>query len=201
MASSLVVLHSIMIIIYQKLGRSGTSVFHGTLTHLLGISRNPHLTSGSENFGYKSSTISNDGLYTQCFRLHSMLQSCAMQHCHSAIMMWRWLWCGFMRIHPWLILEGHSCLQRLGRYPWQIQVPTNKQQDHITVRLLSLLQVFNLIRIPEDRVTPISSNGEPSQLTKSKQSVTSTVPIMVHGDWVLFHPVYSPEELKAVQVR
>ena len=22
----------------------------------------------------------------------------------------------------------------------------------------------------------------------------------IHGDWVLFHPVYSPEELKAVQV-
>jgi len=60
--------------------------------------------------------------------------------------------------------------------------------------------VSNLIRILEDRVTPISSNGEPSQLTKPKQSAASTVPIMVHGDWVLFHPVYSPEELKAVQV-
>jgi len=42
------------------------------------------------------------------------------------------------------------------------------------------------------------SNGVPSQLTK--QSAASTVPIMVHGDWVLFHPVYSPKELKAVQV-
>lgn len=29
---------------------------------------------------------------------------------------------------------------------------------------------------------------------------TSTVPTMVRGDWVLFHPVYSPEELKAVEV-
>lgn len=29
----------------------------------------------------------------------------------------------------------------------------------------------------------------------------STVPTMVRGDWVLFHPVYSPEELKAVDVR
>lgn len=28
----------------------------------------------------------------------------------------------------------------------------------------------------------------------------STVPTMVRGDWVLFHPVYSPEELKAVDV-
>ncbi|KAF6757468.1 mitochondrial alternative oxidase [Ephemerocybe angulata] len=29
---------------------------------------------------------------------------------------------------------------------------------------------------------------------------TSTVPTMVRGDWVLFHPVYSSEELKAVEV-
>jgi hypothetical protein len=28
----------------------------------------------------------------------------------------------------------------------------------------------------------------------------STIP-MVRGDWVLFHPVYTPEELKAVEVR
>lgn len=28
----------------------------------------------------------------------------------------------------------------------------------------------------------------------------STVPEMVRGDWVLFHPVYSPAELKAVEV-
>jgi ubiquinol oxidase len=28
----------------------------------------------------------------------------------------------------------------------------------------------------------------------------STVPTMVRGDWVLFHPVYTPEELKAVDV-
>lgn len=28
----------------------------------------------------------------------------------------------------------------------------------------------------------------------------STLPTIVRGDWVLFHPVYSPEELKAVEV-
>lgn len=28
----------------------------------------------------------------------------------------------------------------------------------------------------------------------------STLPVLVRGDWVLFHPVYSPEELKAVEV-
>ncbi|KAJ7140091.1 AOX, alternative oxidase mitochondrial precursor [Mycena crocata] len=37
-----------------------------------------------------------------------------------------------------------------------------------------------------------------SQLTKP--DAVSTVPTMVRGDWVLFHPVYSPEELKAVEV-
>lgn len=55
------------------------------------------------------------------------------------------------------------------------------------------------MRISEDRATPISSNGEPSQFTK--RSSASIVPAMVQGDWVLFHPVYSPEELKAVQVQ
>jgi len=34
----------------------------------------------------------------------------------------------------------------------------------------------------------------------TEPGITSTVPTMVRGDWVLFHPVYSPEELKAVEV-
>jgi hypothetical protein len=38
----------------------------------------------------------------------------------------------------------------------------------------------------------------PQALTK--QDGVSTVPTMVRGDWVLFHPVYTPEELKAVEV-
>ncbi|KAJ7689055.1 alternative oxidase-domain-containing protein [Mycena rosella] len=42
---------------------------------------------------------------------------------------------------------------------------------------------------------PIASS---SQLTKP--DAVSTVPTMVRGDWVLFHPVYSPEEMKAVKV-
>ncbi|KAF9454745.1 mitochondrial alternative oxidase [Macrolepiota fuliginosa MF-IS2] len=37
-----------------------------------------------------------------------------------------------------------------------------------------------------------------SELTK--ESAATTVPTMVRGDWVLFHPVYSPEEIKAVKV-
>ncbi|KAJ3568113.1 hypothetical protein NP233_g5925 [Leucocoprinus birnbaumii] len=51
---------------------------------------------------------------------------------------------------------------------------------------------------PEDRATPAKPGVDPSELTKP--SAASTVPTMVRGDWVLFHPVYSPEELKAVQV-
>jgi hypothetical protein len=34
-----------------------------------------------------------------------------------------------------------------------------------------------------------------------KPDAVSTVPTMVRGDWVLFHPVYTPEEMRAVQVR
>ena len=45
---------------------------------------------------------------------------------------------------------------------------------------------------------PGTSSHTPSQLTKP--DAVSTVPEMVRGDWVLFHPVYSTDELKAVQV-
>jgi len=34
----------------------------------------------------------------------------------------------------------------------------------------------------------------------TKQDHVSTIPTMVKGDWVLFHPVYSPEELHSVEV-
>ncbi|RDB17903.1 Alternative oxidase, mitochondrial [Hypsizygus marmoreus] len=40
--------------------------------------------------------------------------------------------------------------------------------------------------------------GSSSQLTQP--DAVSTVPTMVRGDWVLFHPVYTQDELKAVQV-
>ncbi|PPQ72300.1 hypothetical protein CVT26_007131 [Gymnopilus dilepis] len=45
---------------------------------------------------------------------------------------------------------------------------------------------------------PGTSSHTPSQLTKP--DAVSTVPEMVRGDWVLFHPVYSTDELKAVRV-
>jgi len=45
----------------------------------------------------------------------------------------------------------------------------------------------------------------PSTLTQSDAASTvniqtSGVNSKVHGDWVLFHPVYTPEELNAVEV-
>ena len=42
--------------------------------------------------------------------------------------------------------------------------------------------------------------GANSSQALTKQDGVSTVPTMVRGDWVLFHPVYTPEELKAVEV-
>ncbi|KAF9046402.1 alternative oxidase-domain-containing protein [Panaeolus papilionaceus] len=44
--------------------------------------------------------------------------------------------------------------------------------------------------------------GSSSELTPhlTRPDAVSTVPDMVRGDWVLFHPVYSPSELKAVEV-
>lgn len=43
-----------------------------------------------------------------------------------------------------------------------------------------------------------STKTPQAQLTKADG--VSTVPTMVRGDWVLFHPVYTEEELRAVEV-
>ncbi|KAF8964210.1 mitochondrial alternative oxidase [Flammula alnicola] len=51
---------------------------------------------------------------------------------------------------------------------------------------------------PHKQELPGSSAPETSHLTK--HDAVSTVPEMVRGDWVLFHPVYSPDELRAVEV-
>jgi len=48
-------------------------------------------------------------------------------------------------------------------------------------------------KLPEE----LSDSGT-SALTK--HDAVSTIPVMVRGDWVLFHPVYQPDELKAVEV-
>jgi len=42
--------------------------------------------------------------------------------------------------------------------------------------------------------------GANSSPALTKPDEVSTVPTMVRGDWVLFHPVYTPEELKDVEI-
>lgn len=49
------------------------------------------------------------------------------------------------------------------------------------------------------QVASTSPAKETSELTK--QSAATTIPTMVRGDWVLFHPVYNKDEVKAVKVR
>ncbi|KAL4250076.1 Alternative oxidase [Abortiporus biennis] len=49
---------------------------------------------------------------------------------------------------------------------------------------------------PHKQDMPPASSG--SALTKD--DAVSTIPTMVKGDWVLFHPVYTPQELKSVEV-
>lgn len=50
----------------------------------------------------------------------------------------------------------------------------------------------------DDHPNSAPNNASGSQLTKP--DAVSTVPSTVRGDWVLFHPVYTQEELKAVEV-
>jgi hypothetical protein len=55
------------------------------------------------------------------------------------------------------------------------------------------------------RLSPLKQINFAEDISASKQGLTtpdavSTLPTIIRGDWVLFHPVYSPEELKAVEV-
>jgi ubiquinol oxidase len=44
--------------------------------------------------------------------------------------------------------------------------------------------------------------SKPAELAEAEKALTKeVVPSEVRGDWVLFHPVYTPEELKSVEVR
>lgn len=58
---------------------------------------------------------------------------------------------------------------------------------------------------PSTNTSLYSCNSFSEDIPTSNQGLTtpdavSTLPTIVRGDWVLFHPVYSPEELKAVEV-
>lgn len=63
----------------------------------------------------------------------------------------------------------------------------------------------SLTRTQKDGVSAGSEGPHPEDLAASKTGVMEdtekiTAAPAVHGDWVLFHPVYSPEELRAVEV-
>lgn len=64
----------------------------------------------------------------------------------------------------------------------------------------------SLTRAQKDRMSAGSEGPHPEDIAVSKTGViedtekTTAAPPAVHGDWVLFHPVYTPEELRAVEV-
>ncbi|PSR83891.1 hypothetical protein PHLCEN_2v5600 [Hermanssonia centrifuga] len=60
---------------------------------------------------------------------------------------------------------------------------------------LGYYHIYYLLTILQEDTSP------PSDALLTKADVVSVIPAIVKGDWVLFHPVYSPEELRAVEVR
>ncbi|KAG5650959.1 hypothetical protein H0H81_010397 [Sphagnurus paluster] len=61
---------------------------------------------------------------------------------------------------------------------------------------------MKLVSIKIDAWKPIEDLGGSSRASQliTQPDAVSTVPTMVRGDWVLFHPVYTQDEIKAVQV-
>lgn len=45
-----------------------------------------------------------------------------------------------------------------------------------------------------------SPASQVSEALTKEGNVTAAAPAVVNGDWVLFHPVYTPQELQAVEV-
>lgn len=64
----------------------------------------------------------------------------------------------------------------------------------------------SLTRTQKEGMSAGSEGPHPEDIAVSKTGViedtekTTAAPPAVHGDWVLFHPVYTPEELRAVEV-
>jgi hypothetical protein len=67
--------------------------------------------------------------------------------------------------------------------------PPHKREHHHSSLLNAVTVRTNRLFI-EDR----------SGTSLTTPDAVSTVPTVIHGDWVLFHPVYSEEEVKAVEV-
>ncbi len=59
---------------------------------------------------------------------------------------------------------------------------------------LGYYHIYYLLTVLQEDTSP------PSDALLTKADVVSVIPAIVKGDWVLFHPVYSPEELRAVEV-
>jgi hypothetical protein len=50
-------------------------------------------------------------------------------------------------------------------------------------------------------ISPFTEDITPEKGEASTKPDIATGTPAIHGDWVLFHPVYTPEELRAVKVR
>ncbi|KAG5648285.1 hypothetical protein DXG03_004855 [Asterophora parasitica] len=67
----------------------------------------------------------------------------------------------------------------------------HKRTSEIISKVINLLTRFTIEDLPK-------SSSHATALTQP--DAVSTIPTMVRGDWVLFHPVYTQDELKAVEV-
>jgi hypothetical protein len=56
------------------------------------------------------------------------------------------------------------------------------------------------LRHPGPQLVASEDSSPVKNQALTKADAVSTVPSKIHGDWVLFHPVYTAEELKAVEV-
>ncbi|KAK7052567.1 alternative oxidase [Favolaschia claudopus] len=89
--------------------------------------------------------------------------------------------------------QRNAALRIAGASFIHTSMPTSGRRALMSTSTSSSSQVpVQSVAEGDKKSTPIS------QLTKPDG--VSTVPTMVRGDWVLFHPVYTPEEVKAVEV-
>ncbi|KAJ6551936.1 alternative oxidase-domain-containing protein [Mycena capillaripes] len=76
----------------------------------------------------------------------------------------------------------------------------HQQRHHLQVHPSLLFKVINHSTSCRDIMTRRPEQTTPSSSQLTKPDAVSTVPTMVRGDWVLFHPVYTAEEMRAVHV-
>lgn len=97
--------------------------------------------------------------------------------------------------HDWLgaSILGHPITTHLPRNV-PANRPTSEQKASIQVnqRFMSCWEITSNF---------VTEDAKALQSVLSQVDAVSTVPQDVRGDWVLFHPVYSQEEMKSVEVR